>query len=140
MKIDIHITDATPEEAALVFTGVTVGQAVGRVAAKVAEKHVAKEIERVKKPVPDPQPGQTGCEGCLNTEFDAAKCEECSPTPTPEPAKRPKATVKGKPGPVPGSGKGNSFGIPVLLYTTDKKQYQRLWAGASRTASSMKRR
>jgi hypothetical protein len=35
--------------------------------------------------------------------------------------------VKGKPGPAPGSGKGNSFGIPALLYTTDKKQYQRLW-------------
>ncbi|DBA34958.1 TPA_asm: hypothetical protein vir524_00056 [Caudoviricetes sp. vir524] len=131
MKIDIHITDATPEEAALVFTGVTVGQAVGRVAASVAEKHVRKGIARAtpaQKQVPDPLPGHTGCEDCDHDLRDVAGCERCSPPPTPEPAKRPKATVKGKPGPAPGSGKGNSFGIPALLYTTDKNQYQRLWA------------
>jgi hypothetical protein len=60
MKIDIHITDATPEEAALVFTGVTVGQAVGRVAASVAEKHARKELARatMPEPVSDPQPGK----------------------------------------------------------------------------------
>jgi hypothetical protein len=35
--------------------------------------------------------------------------------------------VKGKPGPVPGTGKGNPFGIPTILYSTDKQKYQRLW-------------
>jgi len=115
MKIDIHITDATPEEAALVFTGVTVGQAVGRVAASVAEKHVRKEIARVtpaQKQVPDPQPGYAGCEDCTSPGYE--KCDKCSPAPAP---------VKGKRGPQ----KANKYGIPPELMHTDKKKYQRLW-------------
>ena len=123
MKIDIHITDATPVEAQRVLIGMSFADEIlGKISPAI-------KIERAEqKPEPDPAPGHTGCEDCDHDLRDFAECERCSPPPTPEPAKKPKATVKGKPGPAPGSGKGNSFGIPVLLYTTDKKQYQRLWA------------
>jgi hypothetical protein len=123
MKIDIHISDATPVEAQRVLIGMSFADEIlGKISPAI-------KIERAEqKPEPDPAPGHTGCEDCDHDLRDFAECERCSPPPTPEPAKKPKATVKGKPGPTPGSGKGNSFGIPVLLYTTDKKQYQRLWA------------
>jgi hypothetical protein len=122
MKIDIHITDATPVEAQRVLIGMSFADEIlGKISPAI-------KIERAEqKPEPDPAPGHTGCEDCDHDLRDVAECERCSPPPAPAPAK-PKATVKGKPGPTPGSGKGNSFGIPVLLYTTDKKQYQRLWA------------
>jgi hypothetical protein len=41
-----------------------------------------------KKPIPDPQPGHTGCEGCKETGLTDA-CDKCSPPPAPV-AKKPK--------------------------------------------------
>jgi hypothetical protein len=39
MKINIHIEGATPEEAALVFSGISVANAVGRVAEASQDKN-----------------------------------------------------------------------------------------------------
>jgi hypothetical protein len=135
VKIDIHIMDATPEEAARIVL------ASQRAEAATEAEKIKPESRLMKRFVtPDPLPGQTGCEGCPNTEFDAAKCEECSPPPAPiaaklkakhnppeKPERRHRPTGR-KPGPRPGTGKGNPYGIPTSLYTTDKKKYQRLWS------------
>lgn len=141
MKIDIHITDATPEEAALVLTGVTVSQAVGRVAAKIVQKK-AEEM----RPVPDPTDNdETGCKDCQNTEFDAIKCEECSPPPAPiaavlkkkfnPPISEKKTETLDKKGVRKGiralgllKNRDNKYGIPKKLYSTDKRKYQRIWS------------
>jgi len=73
MKINIQIEDASPEEAALIFSGVVVSEAVGRAARKAVEKIV------VRKPVPDPTCiEETGCAGCNETGLTDA-CEKCSP-------------------------------------------------------------
>ena len=128
MKIDIHITDATEEEARKFFSWNETVRAADRLLSTMMEgaKQEPKS-EAAHTPIPDPTcDEETGCAGCPPNQF-LKDCDKCSPPPAPAPAK-PKATVKGKPGPAPGSGKGNSFGTPVLLYTTDKKQYQRLWA------------
>jgi hypothetical protein len=126
MKIDIHITDATPEEASLVLAGVTVSQAVGRVAARIVQK---KAEERTADPT---CVEETGCEGCQNTEFDAHTCEECSPPPAPiAPVLKRKynksaSEKRTKPVEAPSAGVGK-YGIPKKLFGTDKALYQRLW-------------
>lgn len=110
MKIDIHITDATPEEVAMVFTGLTVAQEVGPAARLVAQKHAAKGIE---KPIPDPTcDEETGCKDCDCHGLPDA-CDTCSPP-----------TEKKKRGPQ----KGNKYGIPIELYRKDKWEYGRLWS------------
>jgi hypothetical protein len=123
MKIDIHITDATPEEAALVLAGVSVSQACGRAAKKIAEKSIEKAIA---DPTCDEE---TGCKGCNTDPFSDACGKRNTTTAAKEPEKperRHRPTGR-KPGPRPGTGRGNPYGIPTSLYTTDKKKYQRLW-------------
>lgn len=113
MKIDIHITDATPEEAARIML------ASQRAEAATEAEKIKPESRLMKRFItPDPQPGQTGCEGCRNTEFDAATCEECSPDPKKRPARD---IIKAA------AAKVNKFGIPPSLFGKDKKKYQRLW-------------
>ena len=59
MKIDIHITDATPVEAQRVLIGMGFAEDIlGKIPPAIIR------IEKVKKLVPDPQPGHTGCEDC----------------------------------------------------------------------------
>jgi len=102
MKIDIHITDATPEEAAIIFCGISVQKAAESVVKKIVQK----------KAVPDPKPGQTGCEGC-------------SPAPA---VKKPdmRHLHPSKNGGREKVKKGNKYGIPASLFSEDKRKYQRL--------------
>ena len=113
MKIDIHITDATPEETRAMFAVLPVAMFVHR--PPVPDPEPA-DVVADSSSVPDPVPGHTGCEGCDHDLRDVAECERCSPPPTPEPK-------MGKRGPQ----KANKYGIPPELMHTDKKKYQRLW-------------
>ncbi len=120
MKIDIHITDATPEEAQRVLIGMSFAENIlGKISPAI-------KIEKAQKPTPDPTcDEEAGCLGCKESAlFDMGKCSECSPAPKPAKEKKTRAN-----GPVKaGNHKGNKYGIPTELSKTNLKEYQRLWA------------
>ena len=92
---------------------------------KVEREGVLKAIAAT----PDPQPGHTGCEDCDHDLRDVAECERCSPPPAPiAPALKEKYNP---PEPKHGGSqghKGNKYGIPIEVYRTDKRKYNRLWS------------
>jgi hypothetical protein len=130
LKIDIHITDATPIEAQRILIGMQFAD------------HILGNDEPRATVMPKKQPAdptcdeETGCKGCI----DGAKgnfgkvCEECSPPPAPIAPKLKarhnppeKTAEKKKTGPKTDPAKVNQYGIPSELYRTDKNLYQRLW-------------
>jgi len=130
MKIDIHITDATPEEAAVTFCGISVQKAAETVVKKIVQK----------KPVPDPTFEETEREKDTlpDCPCDNGTCKECSPPPAPPapiaPVLKEKYAPKTEKKPDgrknnkrAANAKVNKFGTPSHLFSTDKQQYQRLW-------------
>lgn len=147
MKIDLRITDCTPEEANRILAPLAMEGMAAR---------IIKEWSHVPKPVPDPTcPEETGCADCDNAKgSDFEKCHACSPPPIKEAktvpiehhtAQNPEKT-RAHNGPVrpgqPGkekeaiphkgphggnNGKVNKYGIPPELNGTDRKKYMRLY-------------
>ena len=86
MKIDIHITEATPVEAQRVLIGMSFAEGIlGKISPAI-------KIEKAQKPTPDPTcDEEAGCLGCKESGlFDVGTCSECSPA-APVKKKRTKA-------------------------------------------------
>lgn len=126
MKIDIHITDATPEEARLLFGWNKTVEAADRLLSTMMEG--AREIDDCE--------WRKNMDGPACTK-DAPLCDTCSPLPPPIVKPSAKAIalsndVKEPPSKKPDgrkhNGKGNKYGIPPELYKQDKQKYSRIWS------------